>query len=136
MASMRARIVINSRSRCRSNGTAARSQSTPASNFRLDKLPAAKSIPSRTIITNIRLPTSCSACTTALNRQGAFVKMDPNQLRQNAMKMMETMRRQGGGGGGPGKAGFGALGGLVLLGSGVYVANNALFNGERFWLLC
>lgn len=62
--------------------------------------------------------------------------MDPNQLRQNAMKMMETMRRQGGGGGGPGKAGFGALGGLVLLGSGVYVANNALFNGERFWLLC
>jgi prohibitin 2 len=37
--------------------------------------------------------------------------------------------RMGGGGGGPPKGLFGGLGGLVLVGGGIWAANNALFNG-------
>jgi len=35
----------------------------------------------------------------------------------------------GAGGGGPPKGLFGGLGGLVLVGGGIWMANNALFNG-------
>ena len=39
-----------------------------------------------------------------------------------------TQRMGGSGGGGP-KGLLGGMGGLVLLGGGIWVANNALFNG-------
>ena len=39
-----------------------------------------------------------------------------------------TQRMGGSGGGGP-KGILGGMGGLVLLGGGIWVANNALFNG-------
>jgi len=38
-----------------------------------------------------------------------------------------------GGGGGP-KGLFGSIGGLIVVGGGLWVANNALFNGVWLWL--
>jgi prohibitin 2 len=37
----------------------------------------------------------------------------------------------GAGGGGPPKGLFGGIGGLILVGGGIWVANNALFNGTH-----
>jgi prohibitin 2 len=40
-----------------------------------------------------------------------------------------TARFGGAGGGGPPKGLFGGIGGLILVGGGIWMANNALFNG-------
>jgi prohibitin 2 len=40
----------------------------------------------------------------------------------------------GAGGGGPPKGLFGGLGGLVLIGGGIWMANNALFNGGCYFV--
>jgi prohibitin 2 len=40
--------------------------------------------------------------------------------------------RFGGAGGGPPKGLFGGIGGLILVGGGIWVANNALFNGTQY----
>lgn len=48
-----------------------------------------------------------------------------------------SQRFGGSGGGGAPKGLFGGIGGLVLIGGGIWVANNALFNGAYtlFWEL-
>jgi prohibitin 2 len=40
-----------------------------------------------------------------------------------------SARFGGAGGGGPPKGVFGGIGGLILIGGGIWMANNALFNG-------
>lgn len=44
-------------------------------------------------------------------------------------ELTRRTQRMGGGGGGAPKGLFGGIGGLVLVGGGIWVANNALFNG-------
>lgn len=41
-----------------------------------------------------------------------------------------SARFGGAGGGGPPKGVFGGIGGLILIGGGIWMANNALFNGK------
>ena len=52
---------------------------------------------------------------------------------QRALQSAQAQGRRfgAGGGGGGGPRGIGALAGVVLLGGGVWLASNALFNGER-----
>jgi prohibitin 2 len=44
-------------------------------------------------------------------------------------ELTRRTQRLGGSGGGSPKGLFGSIGGLVLVGGGIWMANNALFNG-------
>jgi len=52
-------------------------------------------------------------------------------LQRALQSAQQQGRRFGAGGGGAGPRGVGAIAGVVLLGGGVWLASNALFNGER-----
>lgn len=56
---------------------------------------------------------------------------DPKEAWQRIQNELTRRSQQlgRGGGGGPPKGALGGLGGLVLLGGGIWLANNALFNG-------
>lgn len=54
---------------------------------------------------------------------------DPKEAWARIQNELTRRSQRFGGGGGPPKGLFGGLGGLVLLGGGIWVANNALFNG-------
>lgn len=55
---------------------------------------------------------------------------DPREAWQRLQtELTRRTQRMGGGGGAP-KAPVGAIAGLVFIAGGLYVANNALFNGE------
>jgi prohibitin 2 len=53
---------------------------------------------------------------------------DLQRALQNAQQQGRRFGAGGAGGGGP--AGIGAMAGLLLLGGGVWLASNSLFNGE------
>ena len=56
---------------------------------------------------------------------------DPKEAWQRIQnELTRRTARFGGGGGGPPKGAAGGLGALVLIGGGLYLANNALFNGS------
>lgn len=58
---------------------------------------------------------------------------DPREAWQRIQtELTRRTARFGGGGGGPPKGAFGGLGALFVIGGGVYLANNALFNGSLF----
>jgi prohibitin 2 len=44
-------------------------------------------------------------------------------------ELTRRSQRFGGSGGGPPKGLFGGIGGILLIGGGIWAANNALFNG-------
>jgi prohibitin 2 len=54
---------------------------------------------------------------------------DPKEAWARIQNELTRRSARLGGGGGPPKGLFGGLGGLVLIGGGIWVANNALFNG-------
>lgn len=53
-----------------------------------------------------------------------------------ARKLQQTLQQRGGRGGGPKLPGVGVFGGAVILFGGIFVVNNALFNGEQDSSLC
>lgn len=56
---------------------------------------------------------------------------DPREAWQKLQnELARRTTRMGGGGGGPPKGVIGGIGSLVLIAGGIYVANNALFNGR------
>ena len=60
------------------------------------------------------------------------MSQDPKEVWRKLQQTMNTAQQKGRGGfpGGP-RNFFGAAGGLILLGTGAVVINNALFNGKR-----
>lgn len=56
---------------------------------------------------------------------------DPKEAWQRIQNELtrRSARFGGSGGGGPPKGVFGGIGGLILIGGGIWAANNALFNG-------
>lgn len=83
------------------------------------------------IVNCCRLPTQLATPRQPHNRSTvAMSAPDPKEAwarLQNELTR-RTQRMGGSGGGGP-KGILGGMGGLVLLGGGIWVANNALFNG-------
>lgn len=57
---------------------------------------------------------------------------DPREAFRKLQQTIQNARRGSGMGGGPPKGSIGAGIGLLLLGGGVFLANNALFNGMSF----
>jgi prohibitin 2 len=56
---------------------------------------------------------------------------DPKEAWQRLQtELTRRGARFGGGGGGPPKGSIGGIAGLLFVGGGLYLANNALFNGE------
>jgi prohibitin 2 len=80
-----------------------------------------------------------AACTSTQLRANAqphiTVMSAPNPKEAWAKIQNELAKRGtrfGGAGGGPPKGLFGGIGGLILVGGGIWVANNALFNGTQY----
>lgn len=97
-------------------------------------IPASRSFSFAVIFSSTSPPAATSPSTpshpTLYNNTANMSAPDPKEAWQRIQtELARRSQRFGAGGGGPPKGTLGGIGGIVVLAGGIWLANNALFNG-------